>query len=110
MAIHLGPVSVHWYGLMYLLAFVVASWLGTRRANAGRFPRINANAFGDLLFYGMLGVVLGGRIGCVLFYAFADLLKDPLMIVRVWAGCMRFHGGLLGVPIGRAACRERGCQ
>ncbi|PIQ38213.1 MAG: prolipoprotein diacylglyceryl transferase [Lysobacterales bacterium CG17_big_fil_post_rev_8_21_14_2_50_64_11] len=96
-AIHLGPVSVHWYGLMYLLAFIVVSWLGTHRVNAGRFPGINANAFGDLVFYGMLGVVLGGRIGYVLFYAFADLLRDPLMIVRVWEGGMSFHGGLLGV-------------
>lgn len=96
-AIHLGPVSIHWYGLMYLLAFIVVSWLGTRRVNAGRLPGISANAFGDLLFYGMLGVVLGGRIGYVLFYAFAELLKDPLMIVRVWEGGMSFHGGLLGV-------------
>ena len=98
-AIHLGPVSVHWYGLMYLLAFVVASWLGTRRVNAGRFPGINANAYGDLLFYGMLGAVLGGRIGYVLFYAFADLLRDPFMLLRVWEGGMSFHGGLLGVIV-----------
>jgi phosphatidylglycerol:prolipoprotein diacylglycerol transferase len=98
-AIHLGPVSVHWYGLMYLLAFVVASWLGTRRVNAGRFSGINANAYGDLLFYGMLGAVLGGRIGYVLFYAFADLLRDPFMLLRVWEGGMSFHGGLLGVIV-----------
>jgi phosphatidylglycerol:prolipoprotein diacylglycerol transferase len=98
-AISLGPVRVHWYGVMYLLGFLVAWWLGRRRIAAGRLPGVDANAFSDLLFYGMLGVVLGGRLGYVLFYGFAELLHDPLMIVRVWDGGMSFHGGLIGVLV-----------
>jgi len=89
--------SIHWYGIMYLLAFAAAWWLGRRRVAAGRLPGVDADAFGDLLFYGMLGVVLGGRVGYVLFYAFPELVRDPLMIVRLWDGGMSFHGGLLGV-------------
>ena len=96
-AFGLGPLQVHWYGIMYLLGFGIAWWLGLRRVNAGRLPGVNEQAFGDLLFYGMLGVVLGGRIGYVLFYGFSDLLDDPLMLLRIWEGGMSFHGGLLGV-------------
>ena len=96
-AFHLGPLQVHWYGLMYLLGFGLAWWLGQRRVRAGRLPGVDEQAFGDLLFYAMLGVVLGGRIGYVLFYSFGELLHDPLMLLRIWEGGMSFHGGLLGV-------------
>lgn len=96
-ALALGPVQIHWYGVMYALAFAIAWLLGRHRARAGRLPGVDENAFGDLAFYGMLGVVLGGRIGYVLFYAFGDFLQDPLMLVKVWQGGMSFHGGLLGV-------------
>lgn len=96
-AIGLGPVQIHWYGIMYLLAFGLAWWLGRQRIRAGRLPGVNEQGYGDLLFYGMLGVVLGGRFGYVLFYAFGDLVKDPLMLFRIWEGGMSFHGGLLGV-------------
>lgn len=96
-AFHLGPLQVHWYGIMYLLGFATAWWLGRRRIRAGRLPGVDDQGFGDLLFYGMLGVVLGGRIGYVLFYAFGDLLANPLMLFKVWEGGMSFHGGLLGV-------------
>ena len=96
-AVSLGPVKVHWYGLMYLLGFAVAWWLGARRARAGRLPGVTEAGFSDLMFYTMLGVVLGGRIGYMLFYGFADLLHDPLSLFRVWEGGMSFHGGLLGV-------------
>jgi len=89
--------AIHWYGVMYLFAFVSAWLLGRSRIRAGRLPGVDMNAFGDLMFYGMLGVVLGGRIGYVLFYAFGDFLADPTMLVRVWDGGMSFHGGLLGV-------------
>jgi len=95
--VSLGPLKVHWYGLMYLLAFAVAWWLGRRRVRAGRLPGVDDNSFGDLMFYGMLGVVLGGRIGYVLFYNFAEFLQSPLMLFKVWEGGMSFHGGLLGV-------------
>jgi len=96
-AFRLGPLQVHWYGIMYLLGFTVAWWLGRRRIRAGRLPGVDEQGFGDLLFYAMLGVVLGGRIGYVLFYAFGDFLANPLMLFKVWEGGMSFHGGLLGV-------------
>ena len=96
-AFGIGPLQVHWYGIMYLLGFGMAWWLGRRRIRAGRLPGVGEQGFGDLLFYGMLGVVLGGRIGYVLFYAFGDFLADPLMLLKVWQGGMSFHGGLLGV-------------
>lgn len=98
-AVSLGPLQVHWYGLMYLLGFAVAWWLGTRRVRAGRLPGVSDNAFGDLMFYAMLGVVLGGRIGYMLFYSFGEFVHNPLLLFRVWEGGMSFHGGLLGVLI-----------
>ncbi len=91
------PHGIHWYGLMYLLAFLSAWWLGRRRIASCRLPGVDHQAFGDLLFYAMLGVVLGGRIGYVLFYAFDELLADPLLLFRIKQGGMSFHGGLLGV-------------
>jgi phosphatidylglycerol:prolipoprotein diacylglycerol transferase len=91
------PHGIHWYGLMYLLGFGIAWWLGNRRIRAGRLPGVDDNGFGDLLFYGMLGVVLGGRIGYVLFYAFDEFLADPMFLLRINEGGMSFHGGLLGV-------------
>ncbi len=96
-AFSLGPLKVHWYGLMYLLAFVSAWWLGQRRVAAGRLPGVDGNAFSDLLFYGMLGVVLGGRLGYILFYDLATYVQHPLQVFKVWQGGMSFHGGLLGV-------------
>lgn len=91
------PHGIHWYGLMYVLAFAAAWWLGQRRLRAGRLPGIDENAYGDLLFYGMLGVLLGGRIGYVLFYDLPAFLADPLVLLNVRGGGMSFHGGLLGV-------------
>ena len=96
-ALSLGPLKIHWYGLMYLLAFASAWWLGRQRIRAGRLPGVDMNGLSDLAFYGMLGVVLGGRIGYILFYSFGAFLDNPLMIFRVWEGGMSFHGGLLGV-------------
>ena len=93
------PHGIHWYGLMYLLGFAVAWWLGTRRVRAGRLPGVDENGFGDLLFYAMLGVVLGGRLGYVFFYAFKDFLADPLLLLRINEGGMSFHGGLMGVML-----------
>ncbi len=95
-AIHIGPLSIRWYGLMYLLGFAAAWWLGTRRA---RRPGSGwqSEQVGDLVFYAALGVVLGGRIGYVLFYDLPAFLADPVMIFKVWQGGMSFHGGLIGV-------------
>jgi phosphatidylglycerol---prolipoprotein diacylglyceryl transferase len=93
------PHGIHWYGLMYLLAFGTAWWLGVRRVRQQRLPGVNEQGFGDLMFYGMLGVVLGGRIGYVLFYSFGSFLEDPLLLFRMKDGGMSFHGGLLGVMV-----------
>ena len=93
-AISLGPLQVHWYGLMYVVGFVAAWWLGCRRAHCIGLTRDDV---GDLLFYAALGVVLGGRLGYALFYGLDQWLADPLWIVKVWDGGMSFHGGLLGV-------------
>ncbi|KRG41096.1 prolipoprotein diacylglyceryl transferase [Stenotrophomonas pictorum JCM 9942] len=98
-AFSLGPIKVHWYGIMYLLGFAAAWWLGRVRIRAGRLPGVDMNGFSDLLFYSMLGVVLGGRIGYMLFYASAEWLANPMILLRVWEGGMSFHGGLLGVLI-----------
>lgn len=94
----IGPLAVHWYGAMYLVGFVGGWWLGRVRAarpDSGWTPQ----QVDDLLFYITLGVVLGGRLGYVLFYGFADLLRDPWVILRIWQGGMSFHGGLIGVLI-----------
>ena len=98
-ALRIGPLQVHWYGIMYLLGFAAAWWLGRRRVRAGRLPGVDEQGFGDLLFYAMLGVVLGGRVGYILFYAFGDFIANPLMLLKVWEGGMSFHGGLLGVVV-----------
>ena len=95
-AFSLGPVQVHWYGIMYLIGFAVAWWLGQRRRAAGRLP-VSADQFSDLAFYVMLGVILGGRIGYMVFYDTSELIEHPLSLFRVWEGGMSFHGGLLGV-------------
>ena len=95
-AISLGPVQVHWYGLMYLTGFLGGWWLGRVRA-AQPGSGWNARQIDDLLFYIVLGVILGGRVGYVLFYNLGTFLQDPLLILRIWQGGMSFHGGLLGV-------------
>ncbi|UCV04017.1 prolipoprotein diacylglyceryl transferase [Azonexus sp. IMCC34842] len=95
-AFSLGPLSVRWYGLMYLVAFVQFILLGRYRIKT-RPGFITAEQLDDLLFYGMLGVIIGGRLGQVLFYEPAYYLSHPLEIVAVWKGGMSFHGGFLGV-------------
>ena len=96
-AFSLGPLSVHWYGIMYLIAFLMFWGLGTWVARRRAWLGWSAEDVGDVLFYGMLGVILGGRMGYVLFYGFESLLQNPLYVFRVWDGGMSFHGGLLGV-------------
>ncbi len=96
-AFSLGPLKVHWYGIAYALAFVAAWFLGRSRVRADRLPGVDDNGYGDLMFYCMLGVVLGGRIGYILFYDLPTYLAHPLQVFKVWEGGMSFHGGLLGV-------------
>ncbi|MDP4946115.1 prolipoprotein diacylglyceryl transferase [Alishewanella sp. SMS8] len=92
----LGLVKIHWYGMMYLLAFGLAYWLANRAA-AKPGSGWNSEQVSDLLFYGFVGVLLGGRVGYILFYNFATVLNDPLYLFRIWEGGMSFHGGLIGV-------------
>lgn len=97
-AIAIGPLQVHWYGLMYLFGFVAAWWLGTRRA-ARPGSGWTAQQVSDLVFYSALGVIVGGRVGYTLFYNFSGFLNDPVSIVKLWQGGMSFHGGALGVLV-----------
>ena len=95
-AVSLGPVAIHWYGLTYLFGFIVFWWLGRVRASKPD-SGWKAQEMGDLLFYAALGVILGGRIGYIIFYNFGAFLSDPLIMFRIWQGGMSFHGGMLGV-------------
>lgn len=96
-AFSLGPLSVRWYGLMYLLAFAQFFLLGRYRIQQRPQSGWTVEQLDDLLFYGVLGVVLGGRLGQVLFYEPGYYLSNPLEILAVWKGGMSFHGGFLGV-------------
>lgn len=92
----IGPIALRWYGLMYLIGFVAAMYIANKAADRsqGAWTRDQVS---DLLFYGFLGVILGGRIGYVLFYQFDYFLVEPLYLFKIWEGGMSFHGGLLGV-------------
>ena len=91
----LGPLAIRWYGLMYVLGFAAFYLLGKRRIRRG-LASWTAQEVADLLFYGVVGVVVGGRLGSVLFYGLDEFLRDPLSLIRIWEGGMSFHGGLLG--------------
>jgi len=95
-AISLGPLQVHWYGLTYLAGLVFAWWLAVRQTERPGSP-IQRNQVDDLIFYAAIGIVLGGRLGYALFYGLDRWQADPLWVFRVWEGGMAFHGGLLGV-------------
>ena len=95
-AVRIGPLAVHWYGLMYLLGFASVWFLVNWRIKMGK-TRLNQKDLEDLIFYAVLGVVLGGRLGYVLFYKPAYYFSHPQEIFFLWQGGMSFHGGLLGV-------------
>jgi phosphatidylglycerol:prolipoprotein diacylglycerol transferase len=97
-ALQIGPLQIHWYGIMYLFGFGIAWLLGLWRAqhSGGAWTR---DMVGDLIFYSMVGVIIGGRVGYMLFYALSGFLSHPVEIFKVWQGGMSFHGGLLGVAI-----------
>lgn len=101
-AIHIGPFGIHWYGLMYLTAFMAFLLLGKWRVRQSQTLGWSERHIDDLLFYGALGVVLGGRLGYVLFYQPSYFAAHPLEIFAVWQGGMSFHGGFLGVLIAMA--------
>lgn len=92
----IGPLALHWYGLMYLVGFIFAMWLAVRRANK-LGSGWTKDEVENLLYMGFLGVFVGGRLGYVLFYAFPSFLENPLYLFKVWDGGMSFHGGLMGV-------------
>ncbi len=107
--VELGPLKIHWYGLMYLCAFASAWWLGKRRA-ATSDGLITPQQVDDLIFYGAIGVVLGGRIGSVIFYNMDSFLANPLYLFKIWQGGMSFHGGFLGVLVAMELYRRKlGC-
>lgn len=108
-ALRIGPLAIHWYGLMYLVGFALVYALGRVRLARGHTPAFTPRDLEDLIFYSVLGVVLGGRLGYVLFYKPAYYLAHPLEILAVWHGGMSFHGGLLGVLLVMALfARRRG--
>jgi phosphatidylglycerol:prolipoprotein diacylglycerol transferase len=97
-AFSLGPLHVHWYGLMYVVGISCAWWLARRRVERDQAALTTAQVE-DLIFYCALGVILGGRLGYTLFYNLPAFINDPAIIVRLWEGGMSFHGGMLGVFI-----------
>jgi len=106
----LGPVKIHWYGMMYLIAFASVWWLGKRRASQPH-SIMRPDQIDDLVFYGALGAVLGGRIGSVFFYNIDSFINDPLYLLKIWQGGMSFHGGFMGVLIAMEWYRRKiGCS
>ena len=95
-AISLGPLQIHWYGLMYLVGFLAAWWLGRRRAHR---LGLSTDSVETLIFYCGVGVILGGRLGYALFYGFDKLADNPLWLFKIWEGGMSFHGGFVGVLV-----------
>lgn len=95
-AFAIGDLKIRWYGIMYVLGFLGAWYMMRLRARSGS-SRFTTAHVEDLIFYGVLGVIIGGRLGSMFFYNFDQLARDPLSIIRVWEGGMSFHGGLLGV-------------
>ncbi|CZG85618.1 TPA: prolipoprotein diacylglyceryl transferase [Legionella pneumophila] len=107
-AFSLGPLKVHWYGLMYLIGFVGAWLLGYWRIKHYKL-NWNNDQLSDLIFYSALGVILGGRVGYMLFYDFQEFIHHPWVLFKIWEGGMSFHGGLLGVVIAAwLFCRKYG--
>jgi phosphatidylglycerol:prolipoprotein diacylglycerol transferase len=98
-AFEIGPIAVRWYGLMYLVAFVLVIVLGKLRARRNLLTGWHPRDVDDMLFYGVFGVILGGRLGYVLFYKPLYYAAHPLEIFQIWTGGMSFHGGFLGVLV-----------
>ena len=97
-AIALGPLKIHWYGLMYLVG-IGGAWLLASRRLKDFDPSWSKEKLSDLVFWVAMGVILGGRLGYALFYDLSAYLAEPLKILRVWEGGMSFHGGLIGVML-----------
>lgn len=102
----IGPIALRWYGLMYLIAFGLAWWLANRAAKQPKSGWTEQQV-SDLLFQSFIGVILGGRIGYVLFYQFDYFLQDPIYLFKIWTGGMSFHGGFIGVLVAMAWFAKR---
>ncbi|MCL2309081.1 MAG: prolipoprotein diacylglyceryl transferase [Proteobacteria bacterium] len=98
-ALSIGPFAIHWYGVMYLLAFAIFLALGKYRIKKGRHPGWYTRDIDDMLFYGVFAIIVGGRLGYVLFYKPAYYFSNPLEIFQLWHGGMSFHGGFIGVLV-----------
>jgi phosphatidylglycerol:prolipoprotein diacylglycerol transferase len=109
-AISIGPLAVRWYGLMYLVAFALVWTAGRYRIARTPGSVWSAKDLDDALFFGILGTIIGGRLGYVLFYKLSDYLGEPWRILYVWEGGMSFHGGFLGVVIALAWFASRRSQ
>ncbi|UOF93563.1 MAG: prolipoprotein diacylglyceryl transferase [Bordetella sp.] len=98
-ALQLGPISIRWYGLMYLIGFYLISYLGNKKLKEKNNNFLTKAEFENLLFYGMLGAIFGGRLGYVIFYGFSYYIINPIKILSIWEGGMSFHGGMIGVAL-----------
>lgn len=106
----IGSLKIHWYGLMYLVAFASVFWLGKRRARI-QPSIIRPEQIDDLTFYGALGAIIGGRIGSVFFYNLDSFIDNPIYLFKIWEGGMAFHGGFLGVLVAMELYRRKlGCS
>ena len=94
----IGFLKIRWYGLMYVIGFLFAWWLARRRCHAAHSP-VRSDQVDDLIFNAMLGVIVGGRVGSVVFYNWDTFIGDPLYLFKIWEGGMSFHGGLIGVLV-----------
>ena len=97
--LRVGPLQLRWYGLMYMLSFVIGYFVLRRLAKFRKLDMSNDDLY-DLLFYLILGVMIGGRLGYVMFYDLGSYIRDPLSILAIWQGGMSFHGGFIGVVLG----------
>ncbi|MBK2124673.1 prolipoprotein diacylglyceryl transferase [Fangia hongkongensis] len=109
-AFSIGPIKVHWYGIMYLIGFAGA-WILSLYRCKNTYSPIKKEQVSDMIFYAALGVILGGRIGYMLFYDFSNFVSHPWVIFQVWDGGMSFHGGLIGVVLAIGLfCRKNKCN
>lgn len=105
-AISIGPINIAWYGLTYVAGLAFAWWLGRTRSRSPG-AAVAEDQLDDLIFYAALGIIMGGRLGYIIFYGWSGLVADPLRLFRVWEGGMAFHGGLLGVIVAMLLfCRQ----
>ena len=106
--LRIGPVELRWYGLMYMLSFILGFFVLRRLAKVHKLQMTTDDIY-DLLFYLILGVMIGGRLGYVIFYDLGSYIREPLSILKIWQGGMSFHGGFIGMSIAAWwVCRKKG--